>query len=154
MIGAILLILHVFVCIALILVVLLQSSKGGGLAGAFGGGGGGTVFGGRETATFLEKATRYLAVSFMVTSLLLAFSRRGGVGEETARSAIQRAAQQSQGRVAPQDQTSIEDFLQSAPPEEEEGAESEPSSEGGALVPPPPEEEPPSGTDESGGGNE
>lgn len=79
----IILVFHILVCIALIVVVLLQSSKGGGLAGAFGGGGGSqTVFGGRETATFLGKATTYLAVLFMVLSLCLAFltakSRGGG----------------------------------------------------------------------------
>ncbi len=66
--------IHVIVCFSLIVVVLLQSSKGGGLAGAFGGGGGGqTIFGGQETATFLSKATTYLAVLFMVLSLSLAF---------------------------------------------------------------------------------
>ena len=60
---------HVVVSFILIVVILMQSSKGGGLAGAFGGGGDQTVFGGRETATFLSKATTYLAVSFMALSL-------------------------------------------------------------------------------------
>jgi preprotein translocase subunit SecG len=81
----VILVFHVIVCFALIIVVLLQSSKGGGLAGAFGGGGGGqTMFGGQETATFLSKATTYLAVMFMVLSLVLAFlsSRRGGAESE------------------------------------------------------------------------
>jgi preprotein translocase subunit SecG len=64
---------HILVCFALIVVVLLQSSKGGGLAGAFGGGGGQTIFGGQETATFLSKATTYLAVMFMLLSLSLAY---------------------------------------------------------------------------------
>ena len=73
MIYSILQAVHVLVCVVLIVVVLMQSSKGGGLAGAFGGGGDQTVFGGRETATFLSKATTYLAVGFMVLSLSLAF---------------------------------------------------------------------------------
>ncbi len=79
MIYSILQAIHVIVCIVLIVVVLMQSSKGGGLAGAFGGGGDQTVFGGRETATFLSKATTYLAVAFMILSLSLAFlaSKRG-----------------------------------------------------------------------------
>lgn len=64
---------HVLVSLALIIVVLLQSGKGGGLAGAFGGGGGvGAVFGGQAAATFLTKATRYLATAFMVTALSMA----------------------------------------------------------------------------------
>ncbi len=66
---------HVLVSIALVLVVLLQSSKGEGLAGsAFGGGGlSGAVFGGRGAASFLSKATSYLAVIFMINCGVLAF---------------------------------------------------------------------------------
>ena len=90
--------LHVVVCIVLILVVLLQSSKGGGLAGAFGGGGGQTMFGGQETATFLSKATTYLAIAFMVLSLLLAFlsARRTA---PTSRSLVREAAEQNQNVI-------------------------------------------------------
>jgi len=78
-------------------VVLLQSSKGSGLAGAFGGGGGQTMFGGQETATFLSRLTTYLAVLFMVLSLLLAFmsSRRSAAGP---RSIVRDAARQTQGQ--------------------------------------------------------
>ena len=93
MYGAILSI-HILVSLGLIVTVLLQSGKGGGLAGAFGGGGGaGAVFGGQTAATFLTKATRYLAVVFMLTSLTLAFvvrSRNTGAvleglqGQQTA----------------------------------------------------------------------
>jgi len=90
--------LHVFVCLVLILVVLLQSSKGSGLAGAFGGAGGQTMFGGQETATFLSRLTTYLAVLFMVLSLLLAFmsARRTGGGP---RSVVRDAAQQNQSTM-------------------------------------------------------
>ena len=76
--------IHIMVCAALIVVVLLQSGKGGGLAGAFGGAGGvGAVFGGQAAATFLTKATRYLAIGFMVTSLALAMTLRGTLGGRT-----------------------------------------------------------------------
>ena len=90
--------LHVFVCLLLILVVLLQSSKGSGLAGAFGGGGGQTMFGGQETATFLSRLTTYLAVLFMVLSLLLAFlsSRRSVTGPH---SIVREAARQNQTQL-------------------------------------------------------
>lgn len=72
--------LHILVCAALMLVVLLQSGKGGGLAGAFGGAGGvGAVFGGQTAADFLTKATRYLAIAFMLTSLTLALVSRGRI---------------------------------------------------------------------------
>lgn len=100
--------LHVVVCVVLVLVVLLQSSKGGGLAGAFGGGGGQTMFGGQETATFLSKATTYLAVTFMILSLLLAFlsARRSAPG---SRSLVREAATEQQN-VIPSGQ-SIDEIL-------------------------------------------
>ena len=92
------LIIHITVCFVLIIVVLMQSSKGGGLAGAFGGGGDQTVFGGHETATFLSRATTYLAVAFMLLSLVLAFLT---ANRSTSRpSVIQRSIQQ-EGNIIP-----------------------------------------------------
>jgi len=99
--------IHILVCLVLIIVVLMQSSKGGGLAGAFGGGGD-QVFGGHETATFLNKATTYLAVGFMVLSLALAFlTSRRSVGRPE--SAIRQSLQQ-QGNVIPRGE-SVDDIL-------------------------------------------
>src|SRR3989304_3302807 len=63
---------HVLVGLILILVVLLQSGRAADLAGAFGGAGSQTAFGPRGAATFLSRATEFLAVVFMVTSLTLA----------------------------------------------------------------------------------
>jgi preprotein translocase subunit SecG len=104
-----LLVVHVLVCLTLIIVVLLQSSKGGGLAGAFGGGGGQTMFGGQETATFLSKTTTYLAIMFMILSLLLAFlSAKQGTARP--RSVIREAAQRQQG-VIPRRSQDIEQLL-------------------------------------------
>jgi preprotein translocase subunit SecG len=102
--------LHVFVCLVLILVVLLQSSKGSGLAGAFGGGGGQTMFGGQETATFLSRLTTYLAVLFMVLSLLLAFlsSRRNAAGPH---SIVRDAARQNQAPSTLPKGKSIDELL-------------------------------------------
>jgi preprotein translocase subunit SecG len=111
MIYTILQAVHIIVCIVLIVVVLMQSSKGGGLAGAFGGGGDQTVFGGRETATFLSKATTYLAVAFMILSLSLAFlaSKRGPDRPESAiRQAVRR-----EGDVIPRGE-SVEEILGSS----------------------------------------
>jgi preprotein translocase subunit SecG len=103
--------IHILVCIVLIVVVLMQSSKGGGLAGAFGGGGDQTVFGGHETATFLNRATTYLAVGFMVLSLSIAFlaSKRSVNRPE---SAIKQSLQQ-QGNVIPRGE-SVDDILGAA----------------------------------------
>ncbi|MBN2184398.1 MAG: preprotein translocase subunit SecG [Candidatus Krumholzibacteriota bacterium] len=109
-------IIHSIACFFLIVVVLMQSSKGGGLSGAFGGGGGQAIMGGRETATFLSKATTYLAVIFMVTSLSLAFLSAGRGGVET-KSALRRAAERNKwGSIVPEEQKDIDEVLQTIEP--------------------------------------
>ena len=106
MFGVILAI-HILVCLGLIIVVLLQSGKGGGLAGAFGGAGGvGAVFGGQAAATFLTKATRYLAIGFMLTSLSLAVTVRGSLGGGTVSEGLegrQPSAATTAGEIVPQE---------------------------------------------------
>ena len=59
---------HLILAVLLIGVVLLQRSEGGGLGM---GGGGGGVMTGRQAANALSKATWFLAVAFLVTSLSL-----------------------------------------------------------------------------------
>ena len=84
---------HILICVALMVVVLLQSGKGGGLAGAFGGSGGvGAVFGGQSAATFFTKATRYLAIAFMLSSLVLALLARGSTGGGTVETGLSKRA--------------------------------------------------------------
>jgi preprotein translocase subunit SecG len=84
---------HVIVCIFLIIVVLLQSGKAADLAGAFGGMGSQTAFGPRGSATLLSKATTVSAVLFMVTSLSLSIlaTRSAGLGTSVLDSSPQRA---------------------------------------------------------------
>ncbi len=107
--------IHIVTCFLLIIAVLMQSSKGGGLSGAFGGGGGQTMLGGREAATFLSRATTYLAVIFMLTSLSLAFLSAGRGGQEQE-SVLRRAAKRQQyGTIAPEEQKDIKEVLGSVP---------------------------------------
>jgi len=68
-VSAIIIILHIIVCLILIFAVLLQSGKAADLAGAFGGGGSQTAFGARGSATLLTKVTTAAAIPFMITSL-------------------------------------------------------------------------------------
>ena len=70
---AILITLHVIVCIALIVVVLLQSGKGAEAGVSFGGGGANTVFGASGGRDFMTKLTTGAAIIFMLTSLTLAY---------------------------------------------------------------------------------
>ena len=67
--SALIIVLHVIVCLILIFAVLLQSGKAADLAGAFGGGGSQTAFGSRGNATLLSKVTTASAIIFMLTSL-------------------------------------------------------------------------------------
>ena len=85
--------IHVVVCIFLIIVVLLQSGKAADLAGAFGGMGSQTAFGPRGSATLLSKATTISAVLFMVTSLSLSIlaTRNAGLGTTVLDTAPQKA---------------------------------------------------------------
>jgi preprotein translocase subunit SecG len=68
-VSALIVVVHVVVCLILILAVLLQSGKAADLAGAFGGAGSQTEFGSRGTASLLSKVTTGAAVIFMLTSL-------------------------------------------------------------------------------------
>ena len=100
----ILIVLHVFICIALVMSVLLQSSKGEGLAGAFGGSSlTGTVFGGRGAATFLSRATTVLAVAFMTSSIVLTFIHPATSTTSVIQggSAVEEAARQGRTPAAP-----------------------------------------------------
>ncbi len=108
--------LHVIICVALIMVVLMQSAKGEGLAGAFGGSGiTGAVFGGRGAATFLSKATTFLAIAFFVSCLLLSFlspstgvssSDRSGIQKEAEKRATEGTPATSVPNTTPQQQPS------------------------------------------------
>lgn len=71
--SALLIVIHIIVCIALIMIVLLQTGKGQDMGAAFGGGASNTLFGSTGASTFLGKATTAAAIIFMITSLTLAY---------------------------------------------------------------------------------
>jgi len=70
--SALIIIVHVVVCLTLIGIVLLQSGKGADMGAAFGGSSQ-ALFGGGGPAPFLTRVTTAAAVVFMVTSLVLAY---------------------------------------------------------------------------------
>lgn len=66
-------ILQILLALAIIVVVLLQSGKAAGLSGSIAGGAE-TFFGknkGRTIDAMLSKYTTYIAIGFMVTSIML-----------------------------------------------------------------------------------
>ena len=90
--------MYIFITIAIVLVsilltgvVLIQNSKGGGLAANFASGN--QIFGARQAADILEKATWTLAITLIVLCVsLTAFISTGG---STNRNAIQQRIEQS-----------------------------------------------------------
>ncbi len=75
---ALLLVIHVIVCLVLIFVVLLQAGRGGGFSDMLGGGQPQSLFG-TQTNAFMVRVTEVCAVVFIITSLSLALmsSHRG-----------------------------------------------------------------------------
>src|SRR5262245_38283531 len=70
-------IVHVTVCVFLAIVVLLQHGKGADVGATFGGSSQ-TIFGARGAATLLSKITIGAAITFMITSLSLAYLSSSG----------------------------------------------------------------------------
>jgi len=111
--SALLIIVHVFVCIALIMIVLLQTGKGADMGAAFGGGSSQSLFGSSGASTFLSKATTVAAVVFMITSLMLAYlsSNHSGksimtnVSVPTATAPVASETQKTETQNAPQAET-------------------------------------------------
>jgi len=90
---ALMMTIHLIVCLCLIAVVLVQSGKGGGLAGGAFGGATQTVFGGRGATDFITRATVVLGVLFFVTSMSLAILTMRGT--DTKRSVVREAARRA-----------------------------------------------------------
>src|SRR5215831_2034903 len=97
---AMLLTIHLLVCLCLVAVILVQSGKGGGLAGGAFGGATQTVFGGRGATDFITRATVVLGVLFFITSLSLALLTTRGTS--SVRSVVSEAAKRAASTAPPQ----------------------------------------------------
>ena len=70
---AVVIAIHIIVCISLVIIVLLQQGKGAEVGAVFGGSSQ-TVFGATGAAGVLVRLTAVLAAIFFVTSLFLAYA--------------------------------------------------------------------------------
>lgn len=93
---ALIITIHIVVCIALILIVLLQTGKGASMGAVFGGAGSQALFGNTGAASFLGKLTTWAAVIFMITSLALAYISKSG-----GKSVVSNIAPVTQQKQAP-----------------------------------------------------
>ena len=73
MFTALLITIHVLVCIAIIIIVLLQAGKGAEVGASFGTGGSGAIMGATTSKSFMSRLTTMTAIIFMLTSLTLAY---------------------------------------------------------------------------------
>lgn len=69
----IVLLIHLFICIALITLVLLQQGKGATAGAGLGAGASSTVFGSQGSSGFLLRVTGGFALAFFVTCLTLGY---------------------------------------------------------------------------------
>jgi len=70
---AVLIVIHVLLCVALVAIILFQGGKGADLASVFGGGTSGTAFGVTGAAPFIAKLTTSVAVGFLVMCVILSY---------------------------------------------------------------------------------
>ena len=73
MMQTLILSIHIILAIVLVVLILVQHGKGAEAGAAFGSGASSTVFGAQGSATFLTKLTTFIALSFFLTSLALAY---------------------------------------------------------------------------------
>ena len=94
-----LLVLQAIVAAALVGVILIQRSEGGGLG--IGGGPSG-LMSARGAADFLTRATRWLAIVFILLSIILAaIAAKSAGGSTTVESTLDRAAPVPEAPAAP-----------------------------------------------------
>ncbi|AWV07050.1 preprotein translocase subunit SecG [Marilutibacter maris] len=77
-------VIFVLVAIAMIALILMQRGAGAQAGSGFGGGASATVFGARGSASFLTKATKWLAVVFFVITFFMAWQATHGARQADA----------------------------------------------------------------------
>ncbi|MDR1553463.1 MAG: preprotein translocase subunit SecG [Prevotellaceae bacterium] len=98
---SVLIVLAIIVSILLVFIVLIQNSKGGGLAANFASGN--QIFGVRQTADTLEKATWYLSITLGLLCVIATLRPPSGKGSDvttTNESVIQRNSNLMQNPAA------------------------------------------------------
>lgn len=73
MLFTLMMVLYVVLAVFLIGFILIQRGAGASAGSGFGGGASATVFGARGAASFLTKATKWLAITFFAITLFMAW---------------------------------------------------------------------------------
>ena len=100
---------HVLLAIILIVLVLLQHGKGADMGAAFGSGSAGSLFGASGSATFLSRATSFVAALFFATSMSLTYLSMNQTGSTKAMSIMDQIGESGSGsEVKPEKESSLE----------------------------------------------
>lgn len=135
--------IHLIVCVILILVILLQTGKGADIGAVFGGGSSQTVFGSSGASTFLSRLTIAAAVTFMLTSIVLSYySGRAVTAEHSImqEQAAQSAPGRGEGAPQPMPEPAAQQQAPAATPEKSTAPAEKPSAPAQVPATPPPQE--------------
>ncbi|WP_394807772.1 preprotein translocase subunit SecG [Nitrosomonas sp.] len=100
---------HVLLAIVLIVLVLLQHGKGADMGAAFGSGSAGSLFGASGSATFLSRATSFVAALFFATSMSLTYLSVNQTGSTKALSIMDQIEESESGsEIKSEEESSFE----------------------------------------------
>jgi preprotein translocase subunit SecG len=97
-------VIHIITALVLIGLILVQDSNGDSLGGAFGGGGSNSLLGATGATTLAQKATRWTAVVFAVTSIsltLIAKNNKSVIDNYTPKAAATSTSNAPTDKAAP-----------------------------------------------------
>lgn len=101
---------HVLLAVVLVILVLLQHGKGADMGAAFGSGSAGSLFGASGSASFLSRATGFVAALFFATSMSLTYLSVNQTESSTSVMSIMDQAEESgSASGAGADKKSIQD---------------------------------------------
>ncbi|WP_295625405.1 preprotein translocase subunit SecG [uncultured Nitrosomonas sp.] len=106
---------HVSLAILLIVLVLLQHGKGADMGAAFGSGSAGSLFGASGSATFLSRATSFVAAMFFITSLSLTYFSMNRTSDGSVMSIMDGVEESENTTVIDVDETSVSERDYSMP---------------------------------------
>lgn len=107
---------HVLLAVVLVVLVLLQHGKGADMGAAFGSGSAGSLFGASGSASFLSRATGFVAAMFFATSMSLTYlSVNQTESSKSGMSVMDQAEESENASEVGTEKKSIPDRNQNAP---------------------------------------
>ena len=106
---------HVLLAVVLVVLVLLQHGKGADMGAAFGSGSAGSLFGASGSATFLSRATGFVAAMFFVTSMSLTYLSVNQTESSSIMSVMDQAEESENASAIDAEKKSVSDQDRNSP---------------------------------------